>query len=395
LTRLVRRGAAATLAYAPRLASSLRRRARIVLWLGIVAHSVVVSAQPRADAQARRVTDRIQALQREAAQLAVQSRTLLGELRALEIERELRTAQATQAEAAAAAAQQALVTTTARVADLEQQRAMQLPDMRAQLIDIYKRGHTGYAQLLFGAHDMRELARAARAVASLAVVDQRRLARHRATLDALRTERRALERETDELRNRRLEAEQARSAAQRAIASRMTLIARIDSRRDLAAQYAGELQEAYDRLQQQIRATRPARVEVPLTPFQRALDWPVTGRVTARFGHAERPGGAAARTGIDIAAPEGTSVKAVHGGTVAFAGLFTGFGTLVILDHGSNNFTLYGYLSSLAVDRGDVVEAGDELGRAGLGPGNAPAVYFEVRIDGRQADPLQWLKPRS
>jgi septal ring factor EnvC (AmiA/AmiB activator) len=87
-------------------------------------------------------------------------------------------------------------------------------------------------------------------------------------------------------------------------------------------------------------------------------------------------------------------VRAVHGGTIASAGPFSGFGNLVILDHGGNNFTLYGDLSSLAVTRGDVVEAGAELGRTGQGPGTATGLYFEVRIDGRPVDPLQWLKPR-
>jgi septal ring factor EnvC (AmiA/AmiB activator) len=333
-------------------------------------------------------------LQREAAQLAVQSRGLLGDLRKLEVERDLRTEEAREAEAAAATAQQSLLTTTARVAVLEQQREAQLPDMRRQLVDIYKRGRTGYAQLLFGANNVREFARATRAVASLSTVNEQRLLKHRATVESLKAERAALERQTTELRLRQREAEDARAAAQRAIASRTALLARIDARRDLAAEYVGELQVAYDRLQQQLGTSRSSRVEVPLLPFRGALDWPVIGRVTGRFGQSDRPGGTAIRNGIDIAAPEGTIVKAVHGGTVAFAGLFTGFGTLVIVDHGANNFTLYGYLSSLAVDRGDTVEPGTELGRTGSGPGTATGTYFEVRIDGRQVDPLQWLRPR-
>jgi murein hydrolase activator len=363
--------------------------------VALLAGMTLIAQAPRQDAQSRRVTDRIKALQREAEQLAAQSKTLLGELRQLEIERDLRTEEARQAEAAAATAQQSLVTTSARVAELEQQRDAQLPDLRRQLIDIYKRGRSGYAQLLFGTSNVRDFARATRAVASLSTVNERRLAEHRKTLDALKAERRALEQQTNELRTRQQQAEQARVAAQRAIASRTGLIARIDSRRDLAAQYVGELQEAYDRLQLQVAAPRGTRVDVPLTPFRGALEWPVViGRVTARFGQTDRPGGLAVRNGIDITAPEGTPVRAVHNGTVAFAGPFTGFGTLVILDHGGNSFTLYGYLSSVEVDRGAVIDAGVELGRTGSGPGAASGLYFEVRIDGRQVDPLQWLKPR-
>ena len=84
----------------------------------------------------------------------------------------------------------------------------------------------------------------------------------------------------------------------------------------------------------------------------------------------------------------------MHGGTVGLAGPFIGFGNLVILEHGPNNYSLYGYLSDIAVERGATVEAGAELGRTGSAPAGPPALYFEMRIDGRSVDPLQWLKAR-
>ena len=49
---------------------------------------------------------------------------------------------------------------------------------------------------------------------------------------------------------------------------------------------------------------------------------------------------------------------AVHGGTVGYADAFTGFGTLVIVDHGGETYSLYGYLASASVERGQAVEAG-------------------------------------
>ena len=87
-------------------------------------------------------------------------------------------------------------------------------------------------------------------------------------------------------------------------------------------------------------------------------------------------------------------MRAVHGGTVGYADVFAGFGTLVILDHGSNNYSLYGYLGDVLVAQGAAVDAGAELGRVGLAPAGPAALYFEIRIDGRSVDPLQWLKPR-
>jgi septal ring factor EnvC (AmiA/AmiB activator) len=87
-------------------------------------------------------------------------------------------------------------------------------------------------------------------------------------------------------------------------------------------------------------------------------------------------------------------VTAVHAGKVAFADQFTGFGRLVIVEHGQGVFSLYGHLESLAVTRGVQVPAGAVLGTSGRTPGGRDAVYFELRIDGRPVDPLQWLKPR-
>ena len=105
----------------------------------------------RAEAEARRVNDRIRALQAEADRLAGQARTLLGDLRKLEVERELQVERVREAQAAIAQRPRGdRQRARERLAALEQQRVAQLPDLQAQLVDIYKRGRAGYAKLLFG-----------------------------------------------------------------------------------------------------------------------------------------------------------------------------------------------------------------------------------------------------
>ena len=64
----------------------------------------------------------------------------------------------------------------------------------------------------------------------------------------------------------------------------------------------------------------------------------------------------------------------------------------VILEHGDKAYSLYGHLSTLAVKKGDRVEAGANVGFAGRNPAGNPSLYFELRVDGRPVDPLQWLK---
>jgi septal ring factor EnvC (AmiA/AmiB activator) len=346
-----------------------------------------------------RIEERLRALQIEADRLAGSARTLLGELRTLEIARELRGAEAARADADLQNATQALAATTDRLDTLERQRAEQEPALKAQLVDLYKRGDLRYTALLFRAGSLREFSRTSRALAAAGERNHRRVEAHRQTMAALGLERVALEKETTMLNQRRDAALQARLDAERAVKAHTSRLADIDSRRDLTAQYVGELQVARERLFQQLADREhdrtPAAVGIPLTPFRGALAWPVNGTLAGRFGQASnRLGGSAVRNGVEISAPIGSRVQAVHGGTVAHADPFTGFGTLVILDHGANQYTLYGYLGATAVVAGQAIEPGTELGQVGASPAGPPALYFEIRIDGRSVDPVQWLQLR-
>ena len=359
--------------------------------------SLIAQDRGTTDATARRVNDRVRTLQAEADRLALQVRTLLGDLRQLELQRDIAAEQQKAATAAVMQAQVAFEQTTARLNELEQQRASQLPDLKTRLVDIYKRGRGGYARMAFDVRGLREFARAMRAVAALTTINEQRMAEHRRTLADLQQQRDAMEQRTRDLEQAAEEAERARFAAQRAVAAREALIAEIDQRRDLNAQLAGELGVAAQRLQQQLVSLASGRsaepVTIPMGSFRGAMDWPVAGRVSAAFGAPPRPGGTV-RNGMEISAPEGTPVSAVHPGTVDYADAFSGFGNLVILDHGGNYYSLYGYLGSVEVTRGQQVDAGTELGRVGTAPAGPAALYFELRVDGRSVDPIQWLKPR-
>ena len=344
-----------------------------------------------------RVDDRLKALRQEADRLATQAKTLLGDVRKLEVQRDIRVTEAQEAQRALDAATDDLNHTTRQLELLEEQRLRGLPDLKKQLVETYKRGRSGYLRLLLSAGDLRGFARATRAMTALTFRQERVIGDYHQTVEALRAERSVLQGKTAELKTKDAAARRARGLAEKAVADRAALIEQIDSRRDLTAQYAGELQVARERLDQQITGIAGERraVAVPLAPFRGGLEWPVTGELASRFGQPSgRQGAPLVRSGMEIVAPEGTAVHAIHGGTVGYAEGYTGLGTLVILDHGGNNYSLYGYLLSLSVQRGEVVEAGAEVGRVGPSPGGPPQLYFELRIDGRSVDPVQWLKPR-
>jgi murein DD-endopeptidase MepM/ murein hydrolase activator NlpD len=101
------------------------------------------------------------------------------------------------------------------------------------------------------------------------------------------------------------------------------------------------------------------------------------------------------RTGIDIEAPEGTPIRAVAAGTVAYRGWLKGYGNLLVLDHGDGYYTLYAHASQILVDEGDQVKAGAVVGRVGeTGSVDGPRLHFEVRYQSRAEDPQLWLRRR-
>src|SRR4249919_3165310 len=146
--------------------------------VGITVASLLLSAQTPSRPSTDRVTERMTALERESAALASQSRTLLGEVRKLEVERDLRTLQARQAEQSANIASRELVTIGRRLEALEAQRVDNLPALRQQLVDLYQRGQRAGWALLLNADGPREFGRASRAAAALAYRRQRVFADH-------------------------------------------------------------------------------------------------------------------------------------------------------------------------------------------------------------------------
>jgi septal ring factor EnvC (AmiA/AmiB activator) len=361
--------------------------------LACLTMSMGVQAQTPSAALAR-AEQRIRELQREADRLAAQSGTLLTELRALHLEREIRAQAVVKADAELAVITAALAETGARVTTLEAQRVAGTPGVRERLVEIYKRGRGGYVGLLLAADDLRALGRMTRGVTAVARLDRVRLDAHRRTVRAARDAVAELETRKVALASAQAEAVKARRALETAVAAHNRRIDDLDARRDLAARYVGELQTAAAELQRQVAGLPgDSPVTLPLAPFRGALEWPANGRIVSRFGAGtDRFGTALTRNGIEIAVTEAQQVRAVHGGTVAFAAPFVGYGTLVILDHGGNALTLYGHLAEPLVEVGARIERGSILGRAGRNPAGQPVVYFEMRIDGRPVDPVQWLR---
>lgn len=143
------------------------------------------------------------------------------------------------------------------------------------------------------------------------------------------------------------------------------------------------------------QTTTPPPPAVPAGGFEgvrKGLPRPVSGDVQGRFG-AQRPDGGIWR-GIVLRAPVGTPVRAVAAGRVVYAHWLAGFGNLLIIDHGQQYLSIYGYNQALLKQVGDIVAQGEVVARVGATGGQVePGLYFELRHRGAPINPELWLRP--
>jgi len=141
--------------------------------------------------------------------------------------------------------------------------------------------------------------------------------------------------------------------------------------------------------------TAPARPQVASAPALKVggLGWPLSGNLLARYGGRMPDGRSSA--GVLIGAPVGSVVSAVADGSVVFSEWMTGYGLILIVDHGNGYMSLYAHNDALLRDPGDRVRQGDPLAKVGSSGGQGtPALYFELRRNGQPVDPAAWLQRR-
>ena len=136
------------------------------------------------------------------------------------------------------------------------------------------------------------------------------------------------------------------------------------------------------------------RLPAPDPMSGNSFRWPVKGRVVAEFG--ARPDGGH-NDGIDVAVPQGTSVKAAENGVVAYAGNeLKGYGNLVLIRHANNWVSAYANNAELLVKRGDKVRRGQIIAKAGAtGAVSQPQVHFELRKGSRPVDPTKYMSDHA
>jgi septal ring factor EnvC (AmiA/AmiB activator) len=348
-----------------------------------------------ADDQLRLVSARRDALEQELRRLRSEERSVLGEVERLDLEVRLRDEERREAELRLARATSQLQASTARARALEDSVDRLRPVLARRARSLYKLGDLSYLRLLLSVERPSDLARGWRFVTALARQDRLELAGFRADLRSLAATRAELRRRAEEASASRARLLAAQRRLDRERAGRTARLTEIVSHKESRAQFLADLQEAETRLRERLAAGAAEGSPPPVAAVKGALAWPAPGSVRVGFGRRRHPvfGTSTPHNGIEIAAAEGETVRAVHDGEVVFAERFRGYGLLVVVDHGGRHHTLYGHLGSVSAAAGTRLRAGEALGTVGP-PADQPAgLYFEVRVGGRPEDPLDWLRP--
>lgn len=280
---------------------------------------------------------------------------------------------------------------------LEVDTRAQKKALAEQLRSAYMNGQQEYLKLLLNQQDPDELGR------TLVYYDYMNKARGKQV--------RALQETLSELKNidERIQSEiQKLSVLKKSKEQETTRLTKLKNKRQkLVSQLAKEIANKSDELtelqinaqelQQLIDSVRETIEEMdfsqPLEGLKKIkgkLSWPTKGKHLRNYGAVNN---GQKNNGVLIAGDEGKQINSIHHGRVVYADWLRGFGLLLIIDHGQGYMSLYGYNQALYKEVGDWVEAREAVATLGQSGGQKqPALYFELRHQGKPVNPRRWFK---
>ena len=212
-----------------------------------------------------------------------------------------------------------------------------------------------------------------------------------------------LARKRQDVDDHRRDLAQVKEAVQKEAQKKRELLASIREEKESRQRALKDLEQAAVRLQRMIEEisrrsaakSKEASAGAGLESMRGKLDLPVKGQVIGGFGKAKHHEFSTEvfRKGLEIEAPVGEEIRAVEKGKVVFADRFSGYGKMLIVDHGERYYTVYAHVSDFLKKNGDFVRRGEAVALVGDSDSLAGSkLYFEMRKDGKSIDPAPWFR---
>ena len=270
--------------------------------------------------------------------------------------------------------------------------------MEERILDMYKYGQSGQMRTLFASRSVLEAVDMAYLLKKVNQRDEDILSQLLSRMQNLDMSRTTMNDQQNRLREKTQAVNEQREKYNENIKETNAFIKSLQRQRSLAEKAALEAEQAQKQAGSMIaelqRKKASSKVYLPSGKGSK-FDWPVRGPLSSPFGNRIHPilKRKILHAGIDIAAPNGTPVKAPAAGKVIYDGWLRGYGRVVVLDHGRGFSTLYAHLSASLVKEDQEVKAGAVIAKVGK-TGNVTGyhLHFEVRVYGTPENPIKYLK---
>jgi septal ring factor EnvC (AmiA/AmiB activator) len=388
-------------------------RLRVFAWLAVLLMTFAAPAfaQESAEARLRQEQQRLNEIRRERAELERRMRSLQGnahdlaeEVRNLDRQADATARLVRSLETQLGSISEEVERATAELDRTENELYGAHVALRRRVVEIYKRGPLYTFEVLLTAESFGQLLARYKYLRLLTDRDKKMIDRVQRLRDDTRRQRANLvmfqqqieiarqEKAEEEQRLRALEQQRGRSLAAvrrqtRQLEQRLASMKRDEARLN---NVIASLESA------RRRGGAPVTTSTLRTADLGNLDWPVQGNILYSFGRVVNPNNTTTRwNGIGIATTAGSPVASVSAGQVVVAEPFGTYGLTVIVQHGGGDYSVYGSLGRLAVQKGARVSKGETIGFVGSAdPDLPPHLHFEIRPNGRAVDPLEWLRGR-